>query len=85
MKLEVCKQCGANEFLEVPGYRICKFCKSRFVLIKEEQMPVNTDINLRSDVDALLEKCKKDPSNARKYANLVLDIDPNNNEAKKFI
>ena len=30
-------------------------------------------------------KCKEDPVNAKKYANLVLDIDPHNVEALKYV
>ena len=37
------------------------------------------------DVERLLQKCRTDRRNARKYANLVLDIDPTNQEALKYL
>ena len=42
-------------------------------------------ISLDSDIERLLKKCKEDPKNARKYANLILDIDPDNTEAYKYL
>ena len=46
---------------------------------------VQSSIALDDDVARLLEKCRTDPRNARKYANLVLDIDPHNREALKYL
>ena len=45
----------------------------------------NSSIALEEDIAVLLKKCREDPKNARKYANLVLDIDPGNAEAKKYL
>ena len=42
-------------------------------------------ISLGDDVKRVLEKCKSDPRRAKKYANLVLDIDPTNQEALKYL
>jgi DNA-directed RNA polymerase subunit RPC12/RpoP len=46
---------------------------------------VQSSIALDNDVTRLLEKCRTEPWNARKYANLVLDIDPHNREALKYL
>ena len=42
-------------------------------------------IALDDDLVRLLAKCKADPKNARKYANLILDIDPDNEEALNYL
>ncbi len=46
---------------------------------------VLSGIALENDISRLLSKCKEDPVNAKKYANLVLDIDPHNVEALKYV
>ncbi len=84
MKLLVCERCGGDEFTEQEGYRICRYCKSRFQITNEDITKVSTTISLNEDVVRLLEKCRTDPKNARRYAGLVLDIDPTNQEALKF-
>ena len=42
-------------------------------------------ISLQSDIELLLDKCRRDPRNARKYANLILDIDPGNKDALQYL
>ena len=42
-------------------------------------------VSLEDDVQQLLQKCKMNPANARRYANLILEIDPNNKEAMKYL
>ena len=88
-----CKQCGNPQMEENNGMLVCQYCGNRILLddsIREtirrgKQSTVSSSIDLRSDVDILLEKCKKDPKNARRYANLVLDIDPTNKEAIRYL
>ena len=46
---------------------------------------VNSSIALDDDVERLLKKCRTDPKNARRYANLILDIDPDNAEVYKYL
>lgn len=85
MKLIQCERCGGNDFYNDKGYRVCKFCGARFVITMEDVGIKETTISLNSDIELLLKKCKQDPTNARRYANLVLDIDPSNQEALKYI
>jgi len=47
--------------------------------------PGGAAIELEDDVRALLAKCKSEPHNAEKYANLVLDIDPTNQAAQSIL
>ena len=76
----VCEACGANEWSEEGSYRVCKFCGSKYQILRG-----NSEIALGDDVQRLLQKCRTDPARARKYANLVLDIDPTNQEARKYL
>ena len=80
MKKLVCFNCGANAFVDKNDYRVCLFCNSRHIKPKRK-----SQISINSDVIMLLEKCKSDPSRASRYASLVLDIDPTNKEAIKYL
>ncbi len=85
MKSVTCKNCGANGLQEKNGFLICEYCLSKFA-IEATDMPRQTmGRSLNSDIERLLEKCRKDPRNARKYANLILDIDPTNKEARRYL
>ncbi len=84
MKRLLCEACGANNLSSENGYIICNYCGSRY-LMKEESIKTTSEISIGDDVAKLLAKCKSDSKNARKYANLILDIDPLNNEAKKYL
>ena len=95
-----CQNCGASGLKLEKGYWRCEYCNSRFAATREEQKTyaapgaksalgkhggVSSGINLNDDVERLLEKCRTDRRNARKYANLILDIDPDNEEALKYL
>ncbi len=98
MKALICTSCGASRWKEEGNYRICLHCGTKFektVVERIVQVPaafqrnvirkVNSVIDINDDVERLLQKCRQDPRNARKYANLVLDIDPTNEEAMKYL
>lgn len=101
MEALVCKNCGANALTRKNDYMYCPYCDSRFAITREERSSglfgsnghhatlshsgVNSSITLDDDVVRLLEKCRSDPKRAPKYANLVLDIDPDNKEALKYL
>lgn len=85
MKLVVCEKCGSNSFKEQDGYKICTFCHSKYIINKDDLPIKSSNISIDSDIDVLLQKCKNDPANARKYANLILDIDSSNEEAQKYL
>ena len=100
MEALVCKNCGANALMRKNDFMVCLYCDSRFAITSEERRSglfgsshhatlshsgVNSSIALDDDVEHLLQKCKSDPKKARKYANLILDIDPDNEEALKYI
>lgn len=80
LKAVQCKQCGTNVLREERNYYICEYCGTKFL-----KKPEREGISLGSDIERLLQKCKTNPNNAKKYANLILDIDQDNKEALKYI
>ena len=78
MEKDHCENCGACSFIYKDGYKICEFCGSKFKI-------KSSSISIESDTLELLKKCELDPRNARRYANLILDIDPMNVEALKYL
>lgn len=78
MKEVVCKRCGANSLREEGNYYICEYCGTKFQKSFESE-----GISLGSDIDRLLQKCRTDPKNKKKYINLILDIDPDNTDVYK--
>jgi hypothetical protein len=81
MKQLICERCGGNEFSEKDGFRICKYCSTKFTITFEEVKPRSSNIALNEDIELLLKKCIEDPANSRRYTSLILDIDPSNAEA----
>ena len=79
MKRITCEACGANDFTEENGYRICSFCGTRYCVGN------HSSVALDEDISRLLKKCQEEPKKARQYANLILDIDPTNTEALKYL
>ena len=85
MKIMTCERCGGDSFIEQDGYRICRYCKSKFLITNEDVSHPASSIALNDDVQRLLRMCHDDPVNVRRYATLILDIDPSNEEATKYL
>lgn len=85
MKLLECTRCGSKELFEENGYVVCAYCQSRFAPRADDVPQRKTVIGLHSDIEVLLQKCNDDPANRRRYASLILDIDPTNDEAAKYL
>jgi len=97
LKALVCERCGANDLKYEGDYMVCIYCGSRFLPAANETAPHKTrvssfggssavsNIAISDDVAQLLNKCKTDRKNAKKYANLILDLDPDNEEALKYL
>ena len=98
MKALICSSCGASRWKEEGDYRICMHCGTKFEKTVEDKVrvvvsgiqaavarQVDSVITINEDVERLLKKCRQEPKNARKYANLILDIDPTNEEAQKYL
>lgn len=82
MKRNTCLNCGADVFIVKDGFKVCKYCESRYEI---ESTTKKSSISLQNDIDNLLLKCRENPTKAYKYASLILDIDPTNREAKKYL
>jgi len=93
MRPMICENCGASGLKVISSFLVCEYCDSKFLLTTDDYMFSETrkmeksgrGISLGSDIEMLLQKCRMNPRNARKYANLILDIDPDNKEALKYI
>lgn len=85
MKLVECTKCGSNELFEESGYVVCAYCRLKFVPSANDLPKSDTAISVYDDIRKLLDKCKNDASNRRRYANLVLDLDPTNAEAMQYL
>jgi hypothetical protein len=85
MKIVICEKCKGSDFLELGAYKVCRYCRATYALDAEDILPKDSNISLDDDIGALLQKCRNDPANARRYAGLILDIDPGNSEAIKFL
>ena len=84
MKALICTRCGASDFVQTGDVLMCKYCRTKYQIFRKKKT-ANTNIALNDDIASLLKKCRDDPANARRYANRILDIDPTNLEAKKYI
>jgi DNA-directed RNA polymerase subunit RPC12/RpoP len=85
MKIEICERCGGGEFVDQGKYRVCQYCNSKYLITPEDVTRKESSIALDNDIKMLLQKCQDYPANARRYASLILDIDPGNLEALKYI
>lgn len=93
LKALICENCGAPGLILKDGYLFCEYCRSKFLISDSERAKLNahikvksnSSISLENDIETLLLKCKNDSENARRYANLILDIDPDNVEALKYL
>lgn len=85
MKVQICERCGGGEFVDRDGYRICQYCNTKFLIMSENVTRKVSSIALDTDIKMLLQKCKNDPANAHRYASLVLDMDPGNVDAGKYL
>ena len=81
----MCKNCGAQTLTAKDGYLVCDYCGSKFALEKDDVSVKASAIDINDDVTRLLKKCEEDPINARRYVNLILDIDPTNSDVWKYI
>jgi len=88
MKALTCKCCGATGVSIANGFVTCEYCDAKYLLTAEDygfSDAAPKGISLDADIGRLLMKCRTDPGNARKYANLILDIDPDNEDAMKYL
>lgn len=85
MRLVECSQCGSTELKAIDGILQCCYCQSRFMPSPQDLPVPDTTISLEHDIQTLLIKCQQDPVNRRRYAGLILDLDPTNADAHQYL
>lgn len=85
MRIVKCERCGSVDFVEDGTHRICVFCRTRYALEEQSTASLGSFVSISDDIAKLLRRCADDPSNARRYANRILDIDPTNKEALSIL
>ena len=85
VKAIACEKCGSNELQRMNGYLVCSYCGAKYLIDNTNKPHHDSSIELGNDIERLLAKCKAEPRKAKKYANLILDIDPTNREAHKYL
>ena len=85
MKKVVCKSCGSNDLYKENGYMVCRYCGTRFLITDDDKPAKESNIALEEDVAILLNKIRQNPERASKIATRILEIDPNNAEAKRIL
>lgn len=81
MRAMKCQNCGSGNLKKENGFWVCQYCGTRNYFTEDEMPAKESDINLGEDVRRLLQKWDRDPANAKKYAQLILQIDPHNHRA----
>lgn len=66
-------------------YVYCAYCQSQFVPQADDRVAKATSIEIESDIERLLRMCREDPLNRHRYASLVLDIDPTNQDVIQYL
>ena len=88
-----CLKCKSVEFSQADGFYVCTYCRSKY---RPEQLRGSSSakgaggaktsaIEIDEDILRLLEKIKKEPWDAKRFANMILDIDPTNEEALQIL
>lgn len=73
--------CGSNDLYKEDGFYICNYCGTKHSLTKDDNLVIDSTIDLNEDVRMLLEKWDNDPANAKRYVRLILQIDSHNRRA----
>lgn len=83
----ICDRCGSSEFSWNGAVRICAYCRTPYTSRKAANGTgaIDSEIGIVDDIGRLLAKCRADPCNAKRYANLILDLDPSNIEALAYL
>lgn len=76
MKIISCTKCGSNALEKTASGWVCPYCGTKY-----DVSDSSSSISINEDIERLLQKCKEEPWNKRRYANLILDIDPTNHKA----
>ena len=79
------KNCGGSEYKRQGNDIVCAYCDTKYKITNDAPIKPQVTVDLSDDVSRLLEKCKEEPDRARRYANIILEIDPFNKKAKSIL
>lgn len=85
MKSIECTKCGSNELIDDVGLVVCAYCRMTFLPESNKINQSIATISLFDDIQNLLNRCRDEPANRKRLANLILDIDPTNLEALRYL
>ena len=85
MRIINCTKCGSNDLLQEERYVVCSYCRIKFTPSVSDAPTPKSVISVYDDIQALILRCQNEPHNRRRIAGLILDIDPSNIEAQKYL
>lgn len=85
MKLVNCAKCGSNDLFEESLYVVCSYCRTKFTPTPTDVTAPKSVISVYDDIQVLLARCQNEPHNRKRLAALILDIDPSNIDALKYL
>ena len=85
-----CSSCKSRDFEEQDGRLACVYCRTVFISRKNTKGSRSSEnssssIEINEDIIRLLEKAKAEPWKAKNYAELILEINPNHEQAQKML
>ncbi len=85
MKIIKCTKCGSNDLYHEEHYVVCSYCRIKFTPSAADRPVPESVISVYDDIQALILRCQNEPHNSRRIAGLILDLDPSNVEAHKYL
>ena len=92
MKPLTCELCGSNDVVKQDGYFVCQHCNTKYSVEEAKRMMVEGKVEVDgvATTESLLTRAEQfyqqgDYEKAKEYYNRVLDINPNNEDAKNGI
>ncbi len=80
-----CENCGSKEYTVQKKKVICAYCHTCYKAQKGDPFTFGAKIDLMDDINILVSKCIKEPHNAKRYANIILEMDPYNQFARRYV
>lgn len=92
MKSVTCELCGGNELIKDDGLFVCQHCGTKYTAEEARKLIIDGPVTVEgiAGADNLLKRAKeferqRDIDRAEEYFNRVLDLDPDNSEAKAAV
>lgn len=79
-----CMNCGSHEYTISKNKLVCCYCRTNYYIEKANHHD-DTRIDLLDDISRLVSKCISEPHNAKRYSEIILEMDPYNRFAKHYL